>query len=142
MKKKQEMSWFDEDFIFNIKPIKEYLCYDSPTRTGTYQITKIEFIENKLILSISLSYNDRGFYKEILDIEIKSLEKLVGVLKQFQPDGYFDLIGSIGIFIIQAGEADLLDNIHQYLEIDTDSFGYSYDYPIINMVELFPIFND
>lgn len=142
MKKKQEMSWFDEDFIFNIKPIKEYLCYDSPTRTGTYQITKIEFIENKLILSISLSYNDRGFYKEIIDIEIKSLEKLVGVLKQFQPNGYFDLIGSIGTFIIQAGEADSLENIHQYLEIDTDNSRYTYGSQIINMVELFPIFNN
>ncbi|MGL6184657.1 MAG: hypothetical protein ACRC1T_04690 [Clostridium chrysemydis] len=142
MKKKQEMSWFDEDFIFNIKPIKEYLCYDSPIKTGTYHITKIEFIENKLILSISLSYNDGGFYKEIIDIEIKSLEKLVGVLKQFQPDGYFDLIGSIGTFIIQAGEADSLENIHQYLEIDTDSSRYSYGSPIINMVELFPIFNN
>lgn len=142
MKKKQEMSWFDEDFIFNIKPIKEYLCYDSPTQTGTYHITKIEFIENKLILSISLSYNDCGFYKEIIDIEIKYLEKLVGVLKQFQPDDYFNLIGSVGIFIIQAGEAASLDNIHQYLEIDTDTSGYSYDYTIINMIELFPIFRN
>ena len=54
MKKKQEMSWFDEDFIFNIKPIEEYVDYGFSVRTGTYHITSIEFIQNKLILSIKI----------------------------------------------------------------------------------------
>lgn len=140
MKKKQEMSWFDENFIFNIKPIREYVNYDCSARTGTYHITSIEFIQNKLILCISLSHNDGDFYNQILDVEIKSLDKFIGVLKQFQPNEYFNLIGSIGTFILQSGEPRALENINQYLEIDSDNFEYPYN--SIDILELFPIFSD
>ncbi|MGL4866496.1 MAG: hypothetical protein ACRC4T_25670 [Cetobacterium sp.] len=138
MKKLLESSWFDDDLIFNVRPIGEYK-HHIYSRSGTYHIKNFEFVDNKLILPIHISYYDKKYCDEIFKLEVKSIDKLQKILENFKInyeniDNSF--IGGIGIFVFQYADICHLDDATLYYKPDDED---DEDDTLIQILELFPI---